>query len=86
MVAPGVEAGRVGAAPSWAKPRGSSDTRAGVPRVGLAGADFFSLLCSRSMLGRIEAQAFGFDQVFQAYRKDDFVMVGMGFGDLLGLY
>lgn len=31
-------------------------------------------LCPRSMLGRIEAQAFGFDQTFQAYRKDDFVM------------
>ncbi|ELK16513.1 65 kDa Yes-associated protein [Pteropus alecto] len=29
-----------------------------------------------SMLGRIQAQAFGFDQKFQAYRKDDFVMVG----------
>ncbi|XP_006044857.2 cilia- and flagella-associated protein 300 isoform X1 [Bubalus bubalis] len=27
-----------------------------------------------SMLGRIEAQAFGFDQTFQTYRKDDFVM------------
>ncbi|XP_006907569.1 uncharacterized protein C11orf70 homolog [Pteropus alecto] len=27
-----------------------------------------------SMLGRIQAQAFGFDQKFQAYRKDDFVM------------
>nr|XP_005579499.1 PREDICTED: uncharacterized protein C11orf70 homolog [Macaca fascicularis] len=27
-----------------------------------------------SMLGRIKAQAFGFDQTFQAYRKDDFVM------------
>ncbi|XP_069325124.1 cilia- and flagella-associated protein 300 isoform X2 [Eulemur rufifrons] len=27
-----------------------------------------------SMLGRIEAQAFGFDQTFQAYRKDDFLM------------
>ncbi|KAM7084818.1 cilia- and flagella-associated protein 300 isoform 2-T2 [Molossus nigricans] len=27
-----------------------------------------------SMLGRIRAQAFGFDQVFQPYRKDDFVM------------
>ncbi|XP_064348917.1 cilia- and flagella-associated protein 300 isoform X3 [Camelus dromedarius] len=26
------------------------------------------------MLGRIKAQAFGFDQTFQAYRKDDFVM------------
>ncbi|EPY79954.1 hypothetical protein CB1_000877029 [Camelus ferus] len=30
----------------------------------------------RSMLGRIKAQSFGFDQTFQAYRKDDFVMVG----------
>uniref|UniRef100_A0A8C7EW40 Uncharacterized protein n=1 Tax=Neovison vison TaxID=452646 RepID=A0A8C7EW40_NEOVI len=28
------------------------------------------------MLGRVAAQAFGFDQTFQAYRKDDFVMVG----------
>ncbi|XP_008056536.1 uncharacterized protein C11orf70 homolog [Carlito syrichta] len=27
-----------------------------------------------SMLGRIKAQAFGFDQTFQAYRKDEFVM------------
>ena len=27
-----------------------------------------------SMLGRIEAQAFGFDQMFQAYRMDVFVM------------
>ncbi|XP_045872635.1 cilia- and flagella-associated protein 300 isoform X3 [Meles meles] len=27
-----------------------------------------------SMLGRVTAQAFGFDQTFQAYRKDDFVM------------
>ncbi|XP_003482655.1 uncharacterized protein C11orf70 homolog isoform X2 [Sus scrofa] len=27
-----------------------------------------------SMLGRIKVQAFGFDQTFQAYRKDDFVM------------
>uniref|UniRef100_A0A671EEK9 Cilia- and flagella-associated protein 300 n=1 Tax=Rhinolophus ferrumequinum TaxID=59479 RepID=A0A671EEK9_RHIFE len=27
-----------------------------------------------SMLGRIQAQAFGFDQNFQAHRKDDFVM------------
>nr|AAH54869.1 C11orf70 protein [Homo sapiens] len=26
------------------------------------------------MLGRIKAQAFGFDQTFQSYRKDDFVM------------
>ncbi|XP_062054306.1 cilia- and flagella-associated protein 300 isoform X2 [Lepus europaeus] len=28
----------------------------------------------RSMLGRMEAQAFGFDQTFLAYRKDDFFM------------
>ncbi|XP_032766807.1 cilia- and flagella-associated protein 300 isoform X1 [Rattus rattus] len=27
-----------------------------------------------SMLGRIQAQAFGFDQTFQPYQKDDFVM------------
>ncbi|KAM6159176.1 cilia- and flagella-associated protein 300 isoform 2-T2 [Rhynchocyon petersi] len=27
-----------------------------------------------SMLGRIQAQAFGFDETFQPYRKDDFVM------------
>uniref|UniRef100_A0A8C6E6B4 Cilia- and flagella-associated protein 300 n=1 Tax=Moschus moschiferus TaxID=68415 RepID=A0A8C6E6B4_MOSMO len=27
-----------------------------------------------SMLGRIEAQAFGFDQTFQTYRRDDFIM------------
>ena len=40
-------------------------------------------LCPRSMLGRIEAQAFGFDQTFQAYRKDDFVMVGMEVGAFL---
>lgn len=30
------------------------------------------------MLGRIQAQAFSFDQTFQPYQKDDFVMVGMG--------
>lgn len=30
------------------------------------------------MLGRIQAQAFGFDQTFQPYQKDDFVTVGMG--------
>ena len=35
------------------------------------------------MLGRIEAQAFGFDQTFQTYRKDDFVMVGMEVGAFL---
>ncbi|XP_044242646.1 cilia- and flagella-associated protein 300 isoform X3 [Ursus arctos] len=33
-----------------------------------------------SMLGRVAAQAFGFDQTFQAYRKDDFVMVGVRVG------
>lgn len=33
---------------------------------------------ARSMLGRIQAQAFSFDQTFQPYQKDDFVMVGMG--------
>lgn len=32
------------------------------------------------MLGRVAAQAFGFDQTFQAYRKDDFVMVGVRVG------
>lgn len=58
-----------------------------VPWVGLAewalsaGASLkltvLSLLYSRSMLGRIQAQAFGFDQNFQAHRKDDFVMVSM---------
>lgn len=42
-----------------------------------------SLLCPRSMLGRIEAQAFGFDQTFQTYRKDDFIMVGMEVGAFL---
>lgn len=45
--------------------------------------DCLSLLCPRSMLGRIKAQAFGFDQTFQVYRKDDFVMVGMGVGESL---
>jgi hypothetical protein len=33
---------------------------------------------ARSMLGRIQAQAFSFDQTFQPYQKDDFVMVGIG--------
>lgn len=43
-----------------------------------------SLLCPRSMLGRIEAQAFGFDQTFQTYQqRDDFVMVGMEVGAFL---
>lgn len=37
-----------------------------------------SLLGPRSMLGRIQAQAFGFDETFRAYRKDEFVMVGNG--------
>lgn len=47
-------------------------------------ADLFFFLRSRSMLGRIQAQAFGFDQKFQAYRKDDFVMVGMEVGEFHG--
>lgn len=38
----------------------------------------------RSMLGRVAAQAFGFDRKFQAYRKDDFVMVGVRVGGALG--
>ncbi|MBZ3869935.1 hypothetical protein SUZIE_105425 [Sciurus carolinensis] len=42
----------------------------------LSSPDTTSRLRQWSMLGRIKAQAFGFDQTFQAYRKDDFVMVG----------
>ncbi|KAF7473161.1 Hypothetical predicted protein [Marmota monax] len=42
----------------------------------LSASDTTSRLRQWSMLGRIKAQAFGFDQTFQAYRKDDFVMVG----------
>lgn len=41
-----------------------------------------SPLSVRSMLGRIQAQAFSFDQKFQPYQKDDFVMVGMGSSDV----
>uniref|UniRef100_A0A2K6UTE6 Cilia- and flagella-associated protein 300 n=1 Tax=Saimiri boliviensis boliviensis TaxID=39432 RepID=A0A2K6UTE6_SAIBB len=41
----------------------------------LSSQDITSRLRQWSMLGRIKAQAFGFDQAFQAYRKDDFVMV-----------
>uniref|UniRef100_A0A8D2CZ31 Cilia- and flagella-associated protein 300 n=1 Tax=Sciurus vulgaris TaxID=55149 RepID=A0A8D2CZ31_SCIVU len=40
----------------------------------LSSPDTTSRLRQWSMLGRIKAQAFGFDQTFQAYRKDDFVM------------
>ncbi|KAM4849302.1 cilia- and flagella-associated protein 300 isoform X1 [Urocitellus parryii] len=40
----------------------------------LSAPDTTSRLRQWSMLGRIKAQAFGFDQTFQAYRKDDFVM------------
>lgn len=55
-----------------------------MPSLGmLPHVDCFFLLCLRSMLGRIKVQAFGFDQTFQAYRKDDFVMVGMGVGMFL---
>uniref|UniRef100_A0A2K5HJN6 Cilia- and flagella-associated protein 300 n=1 Tax=Colobus angolensis palliatus TaxID=336983 RepID=A0A2K5HJN6_COLAP len=40
----------------------------------LSSKEITSRLRQWSMLGRIKAQAFGFDQTFQAYRKDDFVM------------
>ncbi|XP_006150159.1 cilia- and flagella-associated protein 300 [Tupaia chinensis] len=40
----------------------------------LSARESSSRLRQWSMLGRIQAQAFGFDQTFQAYRKDDFVM------------
>uniref|UniRef100_A0A8C8Z5A1 Cilia- and flagella-associated protein 300 n=1 Tax=Prolemur simus TaxID=1328070 RepID=A0A8C8Z5A1_PROSS len=40
----------------------------------LSAPETTSRLRQWSMLGRIEAQAFGFDQTFQAYRKDDFLM------------
>ncbi|ELW64948.1 hypothetical protein TREES_T100006564 [Tupaia chinensis] len=46
----------------------------------LSARESSSRLRQWSMLGRIQAQAFGFDQTFQAYRKDDFVMVGTGAG------
>ncbi|XP_008566208.1 PREDICTED: uncharacterized protein C11orf70 homolog isoform X2 [Galeopterus variegatus] len=40
----------------------------------LSAQETTSRLRQWSMLGRIKAQAFGFDETFQAYRKDDFVM------------
>ncbi|KAK2096155.1 hypothetical protein P7K49_025189, partial [Saguinus oedipus] len=40
----------------------------------LSSQEITSRLRQWSMLGRIKAQAFNFDQTFQAYRKDDFVM------------
>ncbi|NP_001428199.1 cilia- and flagella-associated protein 300 isoform 9 [Homo sapiens] len=40
----------------------------------LSSKEITSRLRQWSMLGRIKAQAFGFDQTFQSYRKDDFVM------------
>ncbi|XP_040833156.1 cilia- and flagella-associated protein 300 isoform X3 [Ochotona curzoniae] len=40
----------------------------------LSARETTSRLRQWSMLGRIEAQAFGFDQTFQAYRKDDFLL------------
>ncbi|XP_052607790.1 cilia- and flagella-associated protein 300 isoform X3 [Peromyscus californicus insignis] len=44
----------------------------------LSTREITSRLRQWSMLGRIQAQAFSFDQTFQPYQKDDFVMVGMG--------
>uniref|UniRef100_A0A9L0IUG1 Cilia- and flagella-associated protein 300 n=1 Tax=Equus asinus TaxID=9793 RepID=A0A9L0IUG1_EQUAS len=44
------------------------------PFQSLSSQESTSRLRQWSMLGRIKAQAFGFDQTFQAYRKDDFVM------------
>ncbi|XP_017199203.1 cilia- and flagella-associated protein 300 isoform X2 [Oryctolagus cuniculus] len=40
----------------------------------LSAREITSRLRQWSMLGRMEAQAFGFDQTFLAYRKDDFFM------------
>ncbi|EHB12876.1 hypothetical protein GW7_15546 [Heterocephalus glaber] len=40
----------------------------------LSAPETTSRLRQWSMLGRIKAQAFGFDQTYRAYRKDDFVM------------
>ncbi|XP_029409703.1 cilia- and flagella-associated protein 300 [Nannospalax galili] len=40
----------------------------------LSAREITSRLRQWSMLGRIQAQAFGFDQTFLPYRKDDFVM------------
>ncbi|KAM5245747.1 cilia- and flagella-associated protein 300 [Ctenodactylus gundi] len=44
------------------------------PFPSLSSREATSRLRQWSMLGRIKAQAFGFDQPFQAYRKDEFVM------------
>uniref|UniRef100_A0A8C0WTY4 Cilia- and flagella-associated protein 300 n=1 Tax=Castor canadensis TaxID=51338 RepID=A0A8C0WTY4_CASCN len=46
------------------------------PFPSLSAPETTSRLRQWSMLGRMKAQAFGFDQTFQAYRKDEFVMVG----------
>nr|AAI15526.1 9230110C19Rik protein [Mus musculus]AAI33670.1 9230110C19Rik protein [Mus musculus] len=40
----------------------------------LSAREITSRLRQWSMLGRIQAQAFSFDQTFQPYQKDDFVM------------
>uniref|UniRef100_A0A8C9CQV5 Cilia- and flagella-associated protein 300 n=1 Tax=Peromyscus maniculatus bairdii TaxID=230844 RepID=A0A8C9CQV5_PERMB len=40
----------------------------------LSSREITSRLRQWSMLGRIQAQAFSFDQAFQPYQKDDFVM------------
>ncbi|XP_055971142.1 cilia- and flagella-associated protein 300 [Sorex fumeus] len=40
----------------------------------LSAPETASRLRQWSMLGRVQAQAFGFDRPFQAYRKDEFVM------------
>ncbi|XP_042538929.1 cilia- and flagella-associated protein 300-like isoform X1 [Dipodomys merriami] len=40
----------------------------------LSAPETTSRLRQWSMLGRLKAQAFGFDQTFQAHRKDDFVL------------
>ncbi|XP_037361622.1 cilia- and flagella-associated protein 300 isoform X2 [Talpa occidentalis] len=44
------------------------------PFQSLSSKETRSRLRQWSMLGRIQAQAFGFDETFQTYRKDDFVM------------
>ncbi|XP_055471568.1 cilia- and flagella-associated protein 300 isoform X1 [Psammomys obesus] len=44
------------------------------PFQSLSSRETTSLLRQWSMLGRIQAQAFSFDQKFQPYQKDDFVM------------
>nr|XP_020023392.1 uncharacterized protein C11orf70 homolog [Castor canadensis] len=45
------------------------------PFPSLSAPETTSRLRQWSMLGRMKAQAFGFDQTFQAYRKDEFVMI-----------